>query len=168
MTEETIRNKVAESGLICFDPAHLIDFSSIRTFDFKPFLIEESLLREKEFRQQMSLHDWDKYRDKYVAVYCSVEAIIPAWAYMLVASALQPYARMVMAGTEKQLKEWLFRQAIEQLNVEEYRHQRVTIKGCSDVPLSAYIDLVMKLQPVVASLMYGEPCSTVPVFKKKK
>lgn len=167
MAEEIIRNKVAESGIITIDPAQLVNTSGIMAFDLKPFLFEELILKEKDFREKLKQHDWEKFRDKEVAIYCSADAIVPSWAYMLVASALQPFARTVIHGTVDQLKEFLFRKAVDELPLEEYRDKRIVIKGCSDTPLSVYSDLIMKLQPVVISIMYGEPCSTVPVFKKK-
>lgn len=167
MAEEIIRNKVAESGIITIDPAQLVNTSGIMAFDLKPFLFEELILKEKDFREKLKQHDWEKFRDKEVAIYCSADAIVPSWAYMLVASALHPFARTVINGTVDQLKEILFRKAVDELPLEEYRDKRIVIKGCSDTPLSVYSDLIMKLQPVVISIMYGEPCSTVPVFKKK-
>lgn len=167
MAEEIIRNKVAESGIITIDPSQLVNTSCIMTFDLKPFLFEELILKEKDFREKLKQHDWEKYKGRDVAVYCSADAIIPSWAYMLVASALQLYARTVINGSPDQLKEILFRKAVEELPVEDYRDKRIVIKGCSDTPISVYSDLIMKLQPVVISIMYGEPCSTVPVFKKK-
>lgn len=167
MEEDIIRNKVAESGIITIDPAQLANTSGIAEFDLKPFLFEEQILKEKDFREKLKQHDWAHYSGKDVAVYCSADAIIPTWAYMLVASALQPFARKVFTGTTNHLKEVLYRQAIMELPVEEYRDKRIVIKGCSDTPLSVYSDLILKLQPVVISVMYGEPCSTVPVFKKK-
>jgi hypothetical protein len=168
MAEEIIRNKVAESGIITIDPAQLANTSGIVLFDLKPLLFEELILKEKDFREKLKQHDWFLYQEKDVAIHCSTDAIIPSWAYMLVASALQPYARTVITGTAAHLKEILFRKAIEQLPLAEYRDKRIVIKGCSDIPLSVYSDLIMKLQPVAASIMYGEPCSTVPVFKKKQ
>lgn len=166
MAEEIIRNKVAESGIITIDPAQLVNTSGIVPFDLKPFLFEELILKEKDFRKKLKQHDWATYKDKNVAVHCSADAIIPSWAFMLVASSLQPYARTVITGTLNQLKEILFRKAVEELPVAEYRDKRIVIKGCSDIPLSVYSELIMKLQPVALSIMYGEPCSTVPVFKK--
>ncbi len=167
MTEEIIRNKVAESGIITIDPAQLFNPSGIMAFDLKPFLFEELILKEKDFREKLKQHDWEQYKGKNVAVYCSADVIIPSWAYMLAASSLQPFAQTVITGTVDQLNEILFRKAVEQLPVEEYRDKRIVIKGCSNTPLSVYSDLIMKLQPAVISIMYGEPCSTVPVFKKK-
>lgn len=166
MAEEIIRNKVAESGIITIDPAQLVNTSGIVPFDLKPFLFEELILKEKDFRQKLKQHDWRQYRAKDVAVFCSADAIIPSWAYMLVASTLQPYVRTAITGTVDKLKEILFRKAVEELPVAEYRDKRIVIKGCSDIPLSVYSELIMKLQPVALSIMYGEPCSTVPVFKK--
>lgn len=167
MSEEIIRNKVAESGIITIDPAGLINTGNIKVFDLKPFLFEGLVLKEKDFREALKKHDWEPYRGKDVALCCSADAIIPSWAYMLAASALQPYARTVITGNAEQLQSALLRKAVENLPLEEYRDKRIVIKGCSNVPLSIYTDLVIRLQPVVISIMYGEPCSTVPVFKRK-
>lgn len=167
MSEEIIRNKVAESGIITIDPAGLINTGNIKVFDLKPFLFEGLVLKEKDFREALKNHDWEPYRGKDVALCCSADAIIPSWAYMLAASALQPYARTVITGNAEQLQSALLRKAVENLPLEEYRDKRIVIKGCSNVPLSIYTDLVIRLQPVVISIMYGEPCSTVPVFKRK-
>jgi hypothetical protein len=167
MSEEIIRNKVAESGIITIDPAGLINTGNIKVFDLKPFLFEGLVLKEKDFREALKKHDWEPYRGKDVALCCSADAIIPSWAYMLTASALQPYARTVITGNAEQLQSALLRKAVENLPLEEYRDKRIVIKGCSNVPLSIYTDLVIRLQPVVISIMYGEPCSTVPVFKRK-
>ncbi len=127
------------------------------------------ILREKDFREFVKTHDWAQYDGKNVAVTCTADAIVPAWAYMLLANRLAPYAREVVFGNEEVLETVLFVKNIANMDVEQYRDQRLVIKGCGDidVPVSAYVELTRKLTPVVKSLMFGEPCSTVPIYKKK-
>ncbi len=168
---ETIVNKVAKSGLITVDLADFLpDKDSYLIFDLKPFLFRELILKEKDFRAQLKEHDWQKYQGKRVSITCSTDAIIPMWAYMLVTTYLQPFARHVHAGTEEELLQAVLLERLEALQPEDYRDKRIVIKGCGDrpVPAAAYVAIMQKLQPVVKSLMFGEPCSTVPVFKQKK
>lgn len=164
-------NKVAESGIITLNlETFLPAEASIGVFDLKPFLFREMILREKDFRAALPLHDWEQYRNKHVAVLCSADAVIPMWAYMLVVSMLGSIALSVSYGAEAQLKERVLLNNIDAISLVEYKDKRVVIKGCGDIPLpeSAFMAITYKLQPVVKSLMYGEPCSTVPVYKKKK
>ena len=128
------------------------------------------LLKEKEFRAQLKDHDWSVYQDHFIALHCSTEAIIPAWASLLVTTHLQPYARKVVLGTLNDLEVQLFAEEIQLLDLSQYLDQPVIIKGCSEktVPQDAYVQLIAKLQPVVKSLFYGEACSSVPLYKKKK
>lgn len=168
--ESTIINKVADSGIITLNlEQYLPSDNALVTFDLKPFLFKEMIVKEKDFRQFVTAHDWQQYQSKYVAVVCSVDAIIPMWAYMLVASALQPFANNVYFGTTEALKQQLMLASIESIDATEYTDKRVVIKGCGDqsLPGAAFIAITQKLRPVVKSLMYGEPCSTVPVFKRK-
>lgn len=166
---DEIVNKVAESGLITLDPADFFPTETIRSLDIRSVLIEDFLLKEKDFRQWIAENDWSEYRDAPVAVYCSNDAIIPVWAYMLVTLALKPYAATIFYGTPVALQEQLFLKNINSISLEPYRNQRVIIKGCGEhpVPPSVYIELTRILTPVVISLMFGEACSTVPVYKKK-
>lgn len=167
---ETIVNKVAQSGLITLNlESFLPDENEMVVFDLKPFLFKEMILREKDFREALPLHDWNQYAGKQVALSCSADAIIPVWAYMLATTYLQPVAQSVFNGTSEDLKEYLLLENIYNLPVEQYTDQRIVIKGCGDVqiPESAFIAITAKLQPVARSIMYGEPCSTVPVWKKK-
>lgn len=129
----------------------------------------ELILKEKDFREFVKTHDWTQYDGKYVAVTCTADAIVPAWAYMLLANRLAPYAREVVFGDAEVLETVLFVKSIAGMDVEQYRDQRIVIKGCGDipVPVSAYVELTKKLTPVVKSLMFGEPCSTVPIYKKR-
>ena len=127
------------------------------------------ILKEKDFRGALQSFEWEKFKDKFVAVTCSVDAIIPIWAYMLVASYLQPVAKEVVFGEEKDVLDKLLLRNIWQINGEEYKDKRVVVKGCGEVPISqsAYLEITNKLRPYVKSIMYGEPCSTVPIFKRK-
>lgn len=167
--EEEIINRVANSGLVSIDLEDLVEAREKVQIDIKDQLFQGLLLREKDFREFIKSHDWSRYKDCNVAVHCSTDALVPAWAYMLVAQALQPYAHFVAFGNLRELDGQLFQEAIDRLKPEDYAGQRVVIKGCSDreVPVSAYVAITRKLTPVVKSIMYGEPCSTVPVFKKK-
>jgi len=166
---EEIRNKVAESGLITIDlEKHYPDQQPL-SFDLKNFLFMEMLLREKDFREALDQHDWTQYDNRDVAVYCSTDAIVPMWAYMLVASKLSGIARSIVSGTPEEAFKQLFLQNIRQVGAEAYEGKRVVVKGCGDKPIPeyAYAEISIKLLPVVKSLMYGEPCSTVPVYKRK-
>ena len=164
-----IINKVAESGILTIDLEKWYPSESIITFELKNFLFMELILKEKEFRQSLLLLDWDKFRDKNIAIVCSTDAIIPLWAYMLIAVYLQPVAKNCFMGTAEEMKKNLFISAIQSIDKEMYRDARVIVKGCGDIELGAYafVEITKLLQPVVKSLMYGEPCSTVPLYKKK-
>jgi len=168
MTDEII-NKVAESGLITLDLEKYYPRQAVALFDLKDFLFMEMILKEKDFREKLKAHDWEQYRDKYVAVFCSADAIIPVWAYMLVVSGLEPYAKDVMLGDEKELHKNLFLSNLEKIDMNEFSDKRVVVKGCGETPIGefAYMEITKRLRPVVKSIMYGEPCSTVPIYKKK-
>lgn len=168
MSEEIV-NKVASSGLITFNLEELRDEGERVIYDIKQNLFQELILREKDFRAFVKTYDWSVYEGKNVALTCSTDAIVPTWAYMLLASVISPYAKHIAFGNLEHLEHSLFQQAIAAVDPEEYRDKRVVIKGCGDeaVPVYAYTEIVRKLQPVARSIMYGEPCSTVPVFKKK-
>lgn len=164
-----LNNKVAESGLVTIDLASFIPSNEIVLFDIKPFLFMELMLKEKDFRAALLTTDWSVYQDKIVGVYCSTDAIIPMWANMLIVSNLQPIAKAVYFGNDQRVREQVLFENILQLNAVDYTDQRVVIKGCGETPIgeSAYIAITQKLRPVVKSIMYGEPCSTVPVYKRK-
>ena len=168
--EKEIVNKVAESGLITINLEDFYPEGERVVFDMKEHLFEELLLKEKDFREFVKTNDWSKYKDKFVAITCSNDAIVASWAYMLVAGALQPFAKKIVFGNPETLETLLFHDSLLKINAEDYRDQRIIIKGCSDkpVPVSAYVELTSLLRPVVKSIMYGEPCSTVPVYKFKK
>jgi uncharacterized protein DUF2480 len=167
---ETIVNKVAESGIITLDLAPFILSDEIAVFDLKPFLFREMILKEKDYRAALLTYDWQQYEKKHVAVLCSADAIIPVWAYMLAVSYLQPVAASVYYGSADELTKLLIIQRINEINISEYEDKRVVIKGCGDthIPEAAYVAVTERLRPVVKSLMYGEPCSTVPIYKKVK
>jgi len=166
---ELFNNKVAESGLLTIDLASLLPSNEIILFDIKPYLFKELILKEKEFRASLLNIDWSIYQDKIVGIVCSADAIIPMWANMLIVSSLHPYAKAVYFGDENKVREQLLQESISKINTEQYIDQRVVVKGCGETPIgeSAYIAITQKLRPIVKSIMYGEPCSTVPVYKKK-
>ena len=164
-----IVNKVAQSGLVTIDLEELYVPGDRILFDLKNWLFEELILKEKDFREQVKNHEWQQYHNKLIALSCTVDAIIPTWAFMLAASNLEPYAKKIVFGDLDKLEEEIFHEAISKIEFENYRDQRVVIKGCSKVavPASAYVEITSMLRPVVKSIMYGEACSTVPVYKKK-
>lgn len=168
--ENTIINKVASSGIITLDLEEIYPQGERVVFDLKPLLWQEVALKEDDLRGFCKTHDWSQYKGQFVSVHCSADAIIPTWAYMLVATQLQPYAAFVSQGDAEQLERAVFTRFVEQLNIEPFRDSRVVVKGCSKmpVPLNAYVELSAKLMPVVKSLMFGEPCSTVPLYKAPK
>jgi hypothetical protein len=163
-----IENKVAESGLISIDLEDYYPKGDPLVFDLKDFLFMGLILKEKDFREALKNTDWEKYRDKAVAITCSADAIIPVWAYMLVASYLQPIAKDTIVGDAKELHKALFLKNIAAINTAQYAGQRIVIKGCGELPIGefAYAEITKLLRPTAKSIMYGEPCSTVPVYKK--
>jgi hypothetical protein len=165
---DEIVNKVAASGLVTINLEELYPQGERISIDLADQLWQGLALKEKDFRAWIADHDWSQYTQKHVAVFCSVDAILPAWSFMLVASALSEFAPTVVHGNRQQLEEVLFWRVVESLDIETYRDKRCVIKGCSHLPVpqSAYSNLVVKLRPVARSIMFGEPCSTVPVFKR--
>lgn len=166
---ETIVNKVAESGIITLDLAPFVHDGEVMAFDLKPFLFREMILREKDYRASLQELDWSVYREKHVAITCSADAIIPVWAYMLAASYLKQVKATVFFGTAQEYEKRLLCDRIDSIEAHEFVGKRVVIKGCGDTPIpdAAYVAIAGKLIPVVKSLMYGEPCSTVPIFKAR-
>lgn len=165
-----IENKVAKSGLITID---LIDFLAekpIEVIDIANQLWQGLALKEQDFREFLKTNNWAQLQGKYVGVYCSADAIIPHWAYMLVASALQPYAELVLFGDVNQVKQSIILNEVNNLISSEFENSRVIIKGCGELDLNpdVYLAITQKLQPVAKSIMYGEPCSTVPIYKQPK
>ncbi len=169
MSEEIV-NRVANSGLITFNLEDLFLEGERVLYDIKDNLWQEIALKEKDFREFVKEHDWSQYQDKFVAIHCSVDAIVPTWAYMLLTTKLAPFAKKIVFGNLQDLERILFEEALSKVDPHDYIDARVVIKGCSDkeVPASAYIRLTEILQPVAKILMYGEPCSTVPLYKKPR
>lgn len=167
---EPIVNKVAESGLLTIDLENYYPTDKFAIFDLKDHLFMGLILKEKDFREALKNLDWSQYKDKYVAVTCSADAVIPVWAYMLVSNYLQPVAKDFIAGDEQELHRTIFRKNISQININEFEGKRVVVKGCGDTPIGefAYLEITKLLLPVARSIMYGEPCSTVPIYKKTK
>lgn len=163
-----IVNRVANSKLITFDLEHYYTEGKRVCIDLKDWLFEEIILKEKDFRAAIAAHSWEQYEGAYVALYCSTDAIVPAWAYMLITSRLQPFAAKIVQGPLEILEAALFQSALEDINFEAYRDRAVIIKGCSSkpVPNAAYGMATQKLQTVARSIFYGEACSSVPVYKQ--
>jgi hypothetical protein len=164
-----IVNRVANSKLVTFDLEEIYPEGERVVLDIKEWLFEGLLLREKEFRAKASEHDWSQYQNKYVAITCSSEAIIPGWAFMLLASHLEPYVKKVVKGSLEELEGSIFQEILANIDTAEFNDKPLIIKGCSKkpVPDNAYVMAVAKLQPIAKSIMYGEACSSVPIFKKK-
>lgn len=165
---EPIRNKVKESGLIQLDLADFLPKAVPVSIDLGEQLWQGLVLKEKDFRAWVKDADWRKFQGQPVWIHCSSEAIIPTWAYMLVAAALAPYTMDVIAGSERTMEQYLIRKSLMNLNLEEFKDQRVIVKGCAKLMDQEYAltQLVLTLQPYVKTLMFGEPCSTVPVYKR--
>ena len=169
METEAIINRVANSGLVTLDLEDYYHPGERVVYDLKDNLFMGMILKEKDFRAFLKTHDWSQYAGKNVAITCTEDAIIPTWAYMLLTLHLQPHAHTVVFGTLDDLAEKLYFDAIATIDPEAYRGVKVVVKGCSKVPVptAAYVELTRRLAPVVQSLLFGEPCSTVPLYKKK-
>lgn len=167
--DDLIINKVAQSAIITLDLETFYPEGEIALFDLKDHLFMELILKEKDYREALKSLDWSIYKDKNVAITCTADAIIPLWAYMLAVSYLEPFAREIVFGSEKELFDALFLKNIWKADVKEFEGKRVVVKGCGDraIPETAYVEITRKLRPVAKSIMYGEPCSTVPIFKSK-
>lgn len=169
MAEEIV-NRVANSPLMSLDLEDYWDEHQRAVIDLKDVLHEGLILREKDFREYVKSHDWSAYRDKHVAIDCTAEALIPSWAYMIIVSRVEPYAQSIIVGSAEDLTLHLYIKAFDNMDFEQFRDGKVVIKGCSNkpVPPSVYAEVTRRLSPFVSSIMYGEPCSTVPVFKKPR
>jgi len=167
--DEVMTNKVSESGILTVDLEEYYPKDETIVFDLKDYLFMGLILKEKDFREALKNLDLSPYSNKNVALTCTADAIIPMWAYMLVSSYLQPIAKNVVFGNADFLHQTLFLKNIAAINPENYTDKRVVIKGCGDLPVSenAYVAITQLLRPVAKSIMYGEPCSTVPIYKKK-
>jgi hypothetical protein len=169
-TQDQIVNKVANSALVTFDLEHYYQPGERVLLDIKGQLYQELILKEKDFRDFIRQHDWAAYQDKYVALTCTADAIVPTWAYMLVSIALQPYAKQVVFGTLEELETAIFKKSLEKVDWSSFQNAKIVVKGCSkvDVPVAIYVEATNNLRPYAASIMFGEPCSTVPLYKKPK
>ncbi len=167
MADEIV-NRVAKSELITFDLEDYYPNGNRFLFDIKDWLFEGFVLREKEFRSYVKQHDWSQYQDQYMALTCSTDAILPAWAYMLITASLEPYSHKTIIGNLVDLETSLYQDIINDLDLSELKDKRVIIKGCSSkpVPLNAYIQITHKLKSVAKAVMYGEACSSVPIYKR--
>ncbi len=170
MTAPPLVNRVAQSGLVTINLEDFFPQAEIVGLDLAGWLFRGLILREKDFRESLKSHDWSQYEGKNLAVHCSADAIIPMWAWMLVASAAAPFAADIYQGTPEEMVKHHFSKTMAGFKTEKFEGKRLVIKGCSDrpVPASAYLELTRLLQPVALSIMFGEPCSTVPVFKKAR
>jgi hypothetical protein len=168
--ENEIVNKVSQSGLITIDLEEYYPSGDRVLFDIKNLLYQGLILREKDFREFIKNKDWSEYKDKYVSLVCSADAIVPTWAYMLLATHLEPYAKKIVFGDLETLETILYNEILGKINIDDYKDARVVIKGCGDLPVpkGAYVEITRLLRPVAKSIMYGEPCSTVPLYKKAK
>lgn len=169
MAEEII-NRVANSSLMTIDLEDFYPSGNRVVFDIKDWLYEELILREKNFREHVKNHDWSQYQDNYVALTCSSDAIIPSWAYLLLSTQLAPFTKKIVVGNLELLETVIYQDIINHLNISEYDNKPVIIKGCANkpIPASAYTLLIEKIQPIAKTIMFGEACSTVPLYKKKK
>lgn len=168
MSHEIV-NRVANSGLVNFDFEAYYPKGQRQLIDLKDWLFEGLILKEKDFRQAVKDYDWAQHQDQYVAIDCSADAIVPVWSYMLISNAISPYAKKVVKGNLENLESLIFHELINTLDIIPFKNQRVIVKGCSNLPIpeSAYVAITNKLSPVVKSIMYGEACSSVPIYKKK-
>jgi len=165
---EIILNKVTESSLVEIDLERYYPNGETAVFDLKEYLFMGLILKEKDFREALKKFDFSIYKDKFVAVTCTADAIIPVWAYMLLASNIQPYAKDVFQGDENFLHKTLFLRNLSTILIDDYRDKKVVVKGCGTLSIGelAYFEITKLLRPVVRSIMYGEPCSTVPIYKR--
>ena len=168
--DQSILNRVANSKLISIDLEDFYPEGKRVVLDIKDWLHEGIVLKEKDFRESVNNHNWSQYQDNFVALTCSSDAIIPSWAYLLITTKLAPYTQRVVVGDLEEIENNLFTNIVANLDVSKYKDKLVLIKGCSDrkIPQTAYVQLIEKLMPVASSIMYGEACSNVPLYKSKK
>jgi len=167
--DDVIINRVANSGLVTIDLEDFLPKEKIETFDLKEHLFKGLILKEKDFREALKNFDWEIYRNKYVAITCTADAIIPLWAYMLVTAYVQPIAKDVYAGTVEEMRKYVCLKNISTVKFEEFAGQRIIVKGCGDqqVDSTIYAEITKQLRPFAKSIMYGEACSNVPIFKAR-
>ena len=168
--QQEIRNRVAESVLETFNLEEFYPEGARVLFDIKDWLEQGFILKEKDFRAKAEDHNWEQYKGAYVALHCSSDAIVPTWAYMLITTKLHPYCNKVVLGTLDTLESIVYREVIQELDLAAYKDKPVIVKGCSKkpVPEDAYLFITSRLQEVARSVMYGEACSSVPLYKRKK
>lgn len=168
--QNEIINRVANSKLVTIDLEDFYPLGERILFDIKDWLFQEIILKEKDFRESVNNHDWSKYKDAFVALHCSSDAIIPAWAYLLITTKLASYTKRVVVGDIDKIESILFSEIINKLDVEFFKDKLILVKGCATkpIPQTAYVQLIEKLIPVATSIMYGEACSNVPLYKAKK
>lgn len=168
--DQPLVNRVAQSSLITLKLEDFFPTQPISHFDLKDYLFKELILKEQDFREALQAHDWSQYEGRVLLVYCSTDAIIPQWAFMLVATYAAPHVADMYQGTAEAYYRAYFYRKLDGLDYEAYRDQRIVVKGCSDhpVPAGAYMEVTRRLQPLARSIMYGEPCSTVPIYKRPK
>lgn len=169
MDHQPLVNKVAQSGLITINLENYFPDEPTVLFDIKDHLFHGLILKEKEFRLALQSFDWQALTGKTLLVFCSADAIIPMWAYMLIAANATPFAKDIFLGNQEAFHSHLILKAIKALDIENFRDQKIVIKGCGDIPIpaAAYLEITKILRPIAQSIMYGEPCSTVPIFKNK-
>ena len=170
MEEQPIVNRVAKSKIQTFDLEKIYPVGERVDLDISQWLYKGFVVKEKEFREALKNHNWEQYQNQFIALHCSNDAIVPEWAYMLITTYLNDYAKKIIYGSLHELELQLFNDVIDQIDPKEYRDKPVIIKGCSEksIPQNAYIQLVQKLQPVVKTMMFGEACSSVPLYKKPR
>jgi hypothetical protein len=168
--KEEIINRVTNSALKTFDLEEMYPEGERVLFDVKDWLFQELILKEKDFRESVKNHNWSQYNNSFVAVHCSADAIIPSWAFMLVAAELIPFAKKVVIGNLELLETVIYQELMEFIDFRDFTNKPVIIKGCANKPIpnAAYAFLIEKLQPIAKSIMFGEACSTVPLYKSKK
>ena len=167
--DDVIINKVANSGLVTIDLEDFLPKEKVEAFDLKEHLFKGLILKEKDFREALKNFDWEIYRNKYVAITCTADAIIPLWAYMLVTAYVQPIAKDVYAGSVEEMKKYVCLKNMSTIKFEEFAGQRIIVKGCGDqqVDSTIYAEITKQLRPLAKSIMYGEACSNVPIFKAR-
>ena len=168
--KDEIVNRIANSKLVTFDLEEIYPKGKRVLFDIKDWLYEELILKEQEFRTQVKAHNWSAYKDSFVAITCSADAIIPSWAFMLIAAEINPYANKVVIGNLELLETVIYQELIGFLDLRHLADKPVILKGCADKPIppSAFAFLIQKIQPICKSILFGEACSTVPLYKSKK
>jgi len=169
VSDKPLINRVANSGVVTIDLENFFPSGDIVPFDLKDYLFMELMLKEKDFREALDAHDWTQYQGKNIALFCSTDAIIPMWAYMLVTTLAAPFVNDIALCLPEEFVETAYWKKIAALPLEDYVDKRIVVKGCSNkpVPASAYLEITRRLQPVAKSILFGEPCSTVPVYKRK-